>query len=152
MKYLRVGQRTQRGDKLAPCERAQAHWAEAKKGTGGGTHGSNSWMTLSNLKTENSLVEKAEEGLDKHQHMTRREIGGGWSRRQKAGRLTEDSGHREDEQLQQRVLLLVGQTQEAHFGHVGRVRHSSSNHLVQGGGKNTICETREESSVDSRAS
>lgn len=41
------------------------------------------------------------------------------------GRLTEDSGHREDEQLQQRVLLLVGQTQEAHFGHVGRVRHSS---------------------------
>lgn len=42
-----------------------------------------------------------------------------------SGRLTEDSGHREDEQLQQRVLLLVGQTQEAHFGHVGRVRHSS---------------------------
>lgn len=36
-----------------------------------------------------------------------------------SGRLTEDRGHREDEQLQQRVLLLVGQTQEAHFGHVG---------------------------------
>lgn len=26
------------------------------------TYGSNSWMTLSNLKTEKSLVEKAEEG------------------------------------------------------------------------------------------
>lgn len=28
--------------------------------SGGTTYGSNSWMTLSNLKTENSLVEKAE--------------------------------------------------------------------------------------------
>lgn len=67
-----------------------------------------------------------------------------------SGRLTEDSGHREDEQLQQRVLLLVGQTQEAHFGHVGRVRHSSSKHPPSEG-KN-ICETHEECTVDSRAS
>lgn len=49
-------------------------------------------------------------------------------------RLTEDSGHRQDEQLQQRVLLLVGQTQEAQFGHLGGVRDSSPYYLEGGGG------------------
>lgn len=36
--------------------------------------------------------------------------------------LTEDSSHRQDEQLQQRVLLLIGQTQEAQLGHFGEVQ------------------------------
>lgn len=31
----------------------------------GSTYGSNSWMTLSNLNTEKSLVENAEEGKEK---------------------------------------------------------------------------------------
>lgn len=39
---------------------------ESKERNRVGTHGSNSWITLSNLKTEKSLVEKAEEELDKH--------------------------------------------------------------------------------------
>lgn len=37
---------------------------ESKESNSGGTHGSNSWMTLSNLKTEKSLVEKAGEEFD----------------------------------------------------------------------------------------
>lgn len=36
---------------------------ESKERNRVGTHGSNSWITLSNLKTEKSLVEKAEEEL-----------------------------------------------------------------------------------------
>lgn len=40
-------------------------------------------------------------------------------------RLTEDSSHRQDKQLQQCVLFLIGQTQEAQFGHFGEVRDSS---------------------------
>lgn len=46
-------------------------------------------------------------------------------------RLTEDSSHRQDEQLQQCVLFLVGQTQEAQFGHLGEVRNSSPFYLLQ---------------------
>lgn len=90
---------------------------ERKESYSGRTHGSNSWMTLSNLKTEKSLVEKAEEEFDKikstHGEFVILVV------RSESGKLTEDRGHREDEQLQQRVLLLVGQPQEAHFGHVG---------------------------------
>lgn len=48
-----------------------------------------------------------------------------WSRR-----LTEDSSHRQDEQLQQRVLFLIGQTQEAQLGHFGEVRDSSPYYLM----------------------
>lgn len=77
------------------------------------TYGSNSWMTLSNLKTEKSLVENAEE---KKKHMVGPDVRSvfnirviillslwNWG-------LTKDSSHRQDEQLQQRVLLLIGQT------------------------------------------
>lgn len=32
--------------------------------------------------------------------------------------LTQDGCHRQNEQLQQGVLLLIGQTQEAHLGHL----------------------------------
>lgn len=42
---------------------------------------------------------------------------------------TKDSGHRQDEQLQQCVLLLIGQTQEAQFGHFGEVRDSTPYYL-----------------------
>lgn len=35
--------------------------------------------------------------------------------------LTEDSSHGQDEQLQQCVLFLVGQTQEAYLGHFGEL-------------------------------
>lgn len=48
------------------------------------------------------------------------------------GGLTEDSGHRQDEQLQQRVLFLIGQTQEAQLGHFGGVRDSSPYYLTGG--------------------
>lgn len=46
-------------------------------------------------------------------------------------RLTEDSSHRQDEQLQQCVLFFVGQTQEAQFGHLGEVRNSSPFYLLE---------------------
>lgn len=46
--------------------------------------------------------------------------------------LTEDSRHRQDEQLQQRVLFLIGQTEEAHLGHFGEVRDSSPCYLEGG--------------------
>ncbi len=48
------------------------------------------------------------------------------------GGLTEDSSHREDEQLQQRVLFLIGQTQEAQLGHFGEIRVSSPYYLMGG--------------------
>lgn len=38
--------------------------------------------------------------------------------------LTEDSSHRQDEQLQQCVLFLIGQTQEAQLGHFDEVGNS----------------------------
>lgn len=47
-------------------------------------------------------------------------------------KLTEDSGHRQDEQLQQSVLLLIGQTQEAQLSHFGEVRDSSPYYLMRG--------------------
>lgn len=91
-------------------------------------------MTLSNLKTEKSLVENAEE-KEKHmdQYVTRvfsvREL---MLLRRGNRELTEDSSHRQDEQLQQRVLFLIGQTQEAQLGHFGGVRDSSPYYLMRG--------------------
>lgn len=48
------------------------------------------------------------------------------------GGLTEDSGHGQDEQLQQCVLFLIGQTQEAQLGHFGEFRDSSPYYLMRG--------------------
>ena len=104
------------------------------------TYGSNSWMTLSNLKTENSLVENAEKGTSTqwiqmfifNHHRDRYR----WCVSELSRGLTEDSSHRQDEQLQQRVLFLVGQTQEAHLGHFGEVRDSSPYNLQ--GGRHTL--------------
>lgn len=47
-------------------------------------------------------------------------------------RLTEDSSHGQDEQLQQRVLFLIGQTQEAQLGHFGEIRDNSPYYLMGG--------------------
>ena len=44
--------------------------------------------------------------------------------------LTEDSSHGQDEQLQQRVLFLIGQTQEAKLGHFGEDRDRSPYNLM----------------------
>lgn len=49
---------------------------------------------------------------------------------------TEDASHRQDEQLQQRVLLLIGQTEEAQLGHFGEFRNSSPYNLT--GGRQTL--------------
>ena len=100
------------------------------------TYGSNSWMTLSNLKTEKSLVENAEE-KGKHidqcvQFVLRESMALCMGSRE----LTEDASHRQDEQLQQRVLLLIGQTEEAHLGHFGEFRNSSPYNLM--GGRQTL--------------
>jgi len=46
--------------------------------------------------------------------------------------LTEDSSHGQDEQLQQCVLFLIGQTQEAQLGHFGEVRDGSPYYLEDG--------------------
>lgn len=46
-------------------------------------------------------------------------------------RLTQNSSHRKDEQLQQCVLFLIGQTQEAQLGHFGEVKDSSPYYLIK---------------------
>lgn len=86
-------------------------------------------MTLSNLKTEKSLVENAE-GKANNGPINSVVFDVMVAMLSENRRLTEDSSHGQDEQLQQRVLFLIGQTQEAQLGHCGEIRDNSPYYLM----------------------
>lgn len=77
-------------------------------------------MTLSNLKTEKSLVEKAantEKGQSEHTEIMSYPWFSCTRSHPRGHRLTQDSCHGQDEELEQRVLLLIGEPEKPQLGH-----------------------------------